>query len=475
VGFIVSGADYSALYETGEIDMNNPIDHPTSNGIRIVLLAILTITLTLGSSQVAAAVSNPAPVNLGTAAQFAILSETGITNVAPSAITGNMGVSPIAASAITGFALVADSTNTFSRSAQVTGKIYASNYAVPTPANMTTAISNMQAAYANAAGRTLPDFVNLYSGNLSGRTLGPGLYKWTTGVGITTSVVLSGSSSAVWILQISGDLTMGSGAKVLLSGGAQAKNIFWQVAGGTGVALGTTSHLEGTVLAAKAITLATGASLNGRALAQTAVTLQKNTVVLPGYVVVKPVIKTATFISEPVQDGWVLESAQGSGVGGSMNSIATHFWVGDNASNEQYRAFLSFNTAGLPNKAVITAVTLNINDINNVNTPFSKLGRILVDLGNPQFGPTTALEVTDFQAVPTQADVAPNFVSDLVGWRSVSVTASYFNNINLTGYTQFRLEFQQPTNGDSVPNYAVFYSGNSTVNPPQLIIKYYVP
>jgi len=205
--------------------------------------------------------------------------------------------------------------------------------------------------------------------------------------------------------------------------------------------------------------------------------LQKNTVVLPGSVVVKPVIKTATFISNPVQDGWVLESAQGSGVGGSMNKVAPCFMVGDNASNEQYRAFLSFNTASLPGKAVITAATLNVKDTNNVNTPFSKLGRILVDLGNPQFGPTTALEVTDFQAVPTQANVVPNFVSDLVGWRSVSVTASNFNDINLTGYTQFRLEFQLPTNGDNVANYAMFNSGDSTstVNRPQLVIKYYVP
>ena len=456
--------------------MNNPIDHPTSNVIRIVLLAILTITLTLGSSLVAGAVSSPLPVNLGTAAQFAILSETGITNVAPSAITGNMGVSPIAASAITGFALIADSTNTFSRSAQVTGKIYASNYAVPTPANMTTAISNMKTAYINAAGRTLPDYTNLYSGNLSGRTLGPGLYKWSTGVLITTSVVLSGSSTAVWIFQISQDLTMGSGSKVVLSGGAQAKNIFWQVGGGTGVALGTTSHMEGTVLAAKAITLATGASLNGRALAQTAVTLQKNTVVLPGFVPVKPVIKTATFISNPVQDGWVLESAQGSGVGGSMNNTATYFMLGDNANNEQYRAVLSFNTAKLPDNAVITAAILNVKDSNNVNSPSSKLGRILVDLGNPRFGSTVALEVMDFQAVPTQADVVPNFVSNILGWRSVSVTASNFNNFNLTGYTQFRLEFQHPTNGDNVANYAMFNSGDATyLNRPQLIIKYYVP
>ena len=74
---------------------------------------------------------------------------------------------------------------------------------------------------------------------------------------------------------------MGSGAQVLLSGGAQANNIFWQVGGGTGVEIGTTAHVEGTILAAKAIHLRTGASLNGRALSQTAVTLDANTIVIP--------------------------------------------------------------------------------------------------------------------------------------------------------------------------------------------------
>jgi len=74
---------------------------------------------------------------------------------------------------------------------------------------------------------------------------------------------------------------MGPGAQVLLSGGAQANNIFWQVGGGTGVEIGTTAHIEGTILAAKAIHLRTGASLNGRALAQTAVTLDANTIVIP--------------------------------------------------------------------------------------------------------------------------------------------------------------------------------------------------
>ena len=249
---------------------------------RLLLLATLVFALALGTGQVVRAASIQAPVNLGGAASFVILTKSGITNVPTSAIIGNMGVSPIAATAITGFSLVADKTNTFSTSTQVTGKIYAANYANPTPANLTTAVSNMQTAYTDAAGRKLPDFTELYAGNLSSKTLVPGLYKWSTGVLVNKDVTLAGGPYAVWIFQIAGNLTLGSGVKVVLSGGAQAKNIFWQVAGGAGVVIGTTAHMEGNILAKTAIHLLTGASLNGRALAQTAVTLDKNRVVIPG-------------------------------------------------------------------------------------------------------------------------------------------------------------------------------------------------
>jgi hypothetical protein len=262
--------------------MNKSTYYPLRTTIRLLLLATLVIVLTMGTGQTAQAASVQSAVNLGTAAPFVILTKSGVTNVPTSAITGNIGVSPIAATAITGFALVADKTNTFSRSAQVTGKIYAANYASPTPANLTTAISNMEAAYTDAAGRKLPDFTELYAGNLSSKTLTPGLYKWSTGVLVTKNVTLAGGPNAVWIFQIAGNLTLGSGVKVVLSGGAQAKNIFWKVAGGAGVEIGTTAHMEGTILAKTAIHLRTGASLNGRALAQTAVTLDKNKVVIPG-------------------------------------------------------------------------------------------------------------------------------------------------------------------------------------------------
>ncbi len=143
------------------------------------------------------------------------------------------------------------------------------------------AVLDMGTAYNDAAGRTSPDFTDLGAGDIGGLTLVPGLYKWSTGVLIPTDVTISGGPDDVWIFQIAGDITQANGIKVILSGGAQAKNIFWQVGGGTGVAIGTTAQFEGTVLAVKAITLATGAVANGRLLAQTQVTLDATTVTQP--------------------------------------------------------------------------------------------------------------------------------------------------------------------------------------------------
>jgi hypothetical protein len=219
-------------------------------------------------------------VDLGTAgSNFVILSKSGISTTGTTSITGDIGVSPIDQTAITGFSQIMDPSNEFSTSAYVTGKIYAADYAVPTPAKLTTGISDMEAAYTDAAGRTNPAATELGAGNIDGMTLAPGLYKWGTGVTIPTGVTLSGSSNDVWVFQIAQDLTVGSGAIVTLSGGAQAKNVFWQVAGK--VTLGTTSQFKGNILCQTNIVLSTGSTLNGRALAQTAVTLDACTVTLP--------------------------------------------------------------------------------------------------------------------------------------------------------------------------------------------------
>ncbi|MDO8705191.1 MAG: ice-binding family protein [Sulfuricaulis sp.] len=223
----------------------------------------------------------PPPVNLGTAGNFAILAKSGISTVPNSVVTGDIGVSPIAQTAITGFSETMDAMNRFSTSTQVTGKIYAADHMPPTPTVMTTAVSDMETAYTDAAGRTLPDFTELGAGEIGGLTLVPGLYKWGTGVSILSDVTLSGGPNDVWIFQIAGDLTMAAAKNVILAGGALPKNIFWQVAGGAGVAIGTTAHFEGIALVQTAITLNTGASTNGRLLAQTAVTLDQNAVTQP--------------------------------------------------------------------------------------------------------------------------------------------------------------------------------------------------
>jgi hypothetical protein len=217
-------------------------------------------------------------VDLGKAGSYVILAKSGISTVPTSAVTGNLGISPAAATFITGFSLTADSTNVFSTSTQVTGKVYAANYTPPTPSNLTTAVGDMQLAFTDAAGRA-PDVTELGAGNIGGKTLTPGVYKWGTGLLIPTDVTLTGKATDIWIFQIAQNLTMSSAAKILLAGGAMPKNVFWQVAGLVDV--GTTAHCEGIILTQTSVALRTGASINGRLLAQTAVTIDGSTVVEP--------------------------------------------------------------------------------------------------------------------------------------------------------------------------------------------------
>ena len=238
-----------------------------------IILAVPLVTLAVPITTLAI---SPATVQLGTAGNFVILSKAGISTTGVTAITGNIGVSPIASTAITGFGLTLNRSGQFSTSPRVTGKIYAANYKVPTPSMLTTAVSNMKTAYTDAAGRKNPTATELGAGNIGGMTIKPGLYKWSSNVTIPTNVTLSGDKNAIWIFQIAGTLNISSGKKIILSGGAQAENIFWQVAGQT--TLGTTSVFDGNILDQTAIVLNTGATLNGRALAQTAVTLDANTI-----------------------------------------------------------------------------------------------------------------------------------------------------------------------------------------------------
>ena len=221
--------------------------------------------------------SSPAPVNLVTSGDFVILSKTGISTTGVTSITGDIGVSPIDHTAITGFGLILDLSGTFSRSSLVSGKVYAADYTDPTPTKMSTAVSDMETAYTDAAGRTLPDYTELYAGDITGQTLTPGLYKWGTGVLISAGgVTILGTVNDIWIFQIAQNLDLSNGAIVTLNGGAQVSNIFWQVAGQ--VTLGTSVEMKGIILCQTQIVMSTGATLNGRALAQTAVTLDASTI-----------------------------------------------------------------------------------------------------------------------------------------------------------------------------------------------------
>jgi hypothetical protein len=250
---------------------------------RLVIPSVLLLTFL--TAVPAAQAAPQSPVNLGGAGYFTILAKTGISTTGTTAIIGNIGVSPAAATYITGFDLSAHASNKYSISTHVNGKIYAANYAPPTPAIMTAAVGDMLTAYADAAGRTLPDKTELGTGNIGGLTLGPGLYKWGGNVSIPADVTISGSATDIWIFQIAGNLTISPAKAVKLIGGAQASNIFWQVGGLTGATLGTNAVFSGNILSLAQVIMDSGATLNGRALAQEQVTLIANTVSVPVVIV----------------------------------------------------------------------------------------------------------------------------------------------------------------------------------------------
>lgn len=226
--------------------------------------------------------TSQAKIDLNSAGNYVILAGSEISNIPTSNITGNIGISPASAAFITGFSMVYTAGDAQSTSAQVTGNLYASDYAAPTPATLTTAQGDLTTAYNNAAGRTSTDIV-LISGNIGGLTLTPGLYKSSGSLEISSGDLTfdaKGNADAVFIIQIASTLNTTSGRKVILAGGAQAANIFWQV--GTSATLGTTSVFKGTIMADQSISLGTGSSVEGRLLARiAAVTLEGNTLVKP--------------------------------------------------------------------------------------------------------------------------------------------------------------------------------------------------
>jgi len=249
---------------------------------KYLLLLLAAITISMAFIGCDAAIGNDfgtgsEAVNLRTAGNYVILAKSAVSTVPASVVTGDIGLSPAAESYITGFSQV-DGTG-YATSAQVTGFIYAADMVSPTSSNLTIAVEDMITAYNDAASRSNPDYTNHGTGAIGSLTLSPGLYKWTTSVTIGSNVTIAGSASDTWVFQISGDLSIATDINVILSGGAQAKNIFWQVSGET--VMGSGSHFEGIVLSKTKITMGTLSSITGRLLAQTQVALDRSTVTNP--------------------------------------------------------------------------------------------------------------------------------------------------------------------------------------------------
>ena len=255
------------------------------------LIASLALFATLFSPAFALA-TGPAPADLLSAKNFVLLSKTGITNTGShtTAIKGNIGTSPITGAALSTVFCSEITGTIYGVDAGYVGSGDVSCYAGNPPAENKTLVDNavldMGTAYADLAGRTIPDGTELYAGSIGGHNFTPGLYKWSSDVSILSDITLTGSATDVWIFQISGDFNVASagslatGKKVILAGGARASNIFWQVGGVTGATLGTSSTFNGNILSAKAINLHTGSVLNGRALATTEITLDANPVTI---------------------------------------------------------------------------------------------------------------------------------------------------------------------------------------------------
>ena len=251
-----------------------------ASGSAVPLTVNMNANKNITANYTASQANGPGIVDLKSAADFTVLSKTGISTIGVTSITGNIGVSPAMATGLTGFSLIMDATNQFSTSLYVIGKVYASDYTLAPPSKMTTAVSDMESAFTAANGMTTTVIVDKGAGNISGMTLAPGLYKWSTGLLITNQgVTLSGGPNDTWVFQIAQGLTVDNTAIIHLTGGAQAKNIFWITA--SNAVIGSDVDFSGNILSQTLISLNSRAKVTGRLLAQSAVTLNTSIVVVP--------------------------------------------------------------------------------------------------------------------------------------------------------------------------------------------------
>lgn len=377
---------------------------PVSAGIAFCVLL-------LAAAPSATFAAGPASVDLSSAGTFAILAKSGISTTGSTVVVGDIGVSPTAATSITGFSLSLPSAGAYSTSPEVSGKVYAPDYAAPTPATLTAAVGAMETAYTDAAGRTNPTATELGAGNIGGLTIAPGLYKWGTGVIVPSDVTLSGSANDVWIFQIGETLTLSSSVKVTLAGGAQAANVFWIVAGQTTVGTGAT--MNGIILDQTGIVLNTGAVLNGHAFAQTAVTLDANAVTISAkstvatVLPVQPVIVVAPPVAPPI-----VSSAGGFGSGtvstGSSNGTNSYSYQNALPLSAQFgqQVKMIAVSLGQGNKGAGVEALQQFLISQNKGAAASSLGRVGA---TAYFGPLTRAALAEFQSTVGISPAIGNF------------------------------------------------------------------
>lgn len=189
---------------------------------------------------------------------------------------------------------------------------------------------------------------------------------------------------------------------------------------------------------------------------------------------------TTAFTSNANNDGRLLELSETSNIGGTLDSAATTFNLGDDATRKQYRSILSFNTASLPDNAVITSVVLKVRKQGIVGggNPVTVFQGFMVDIKNGSFSTFPALQALDFQAAAS-VSYGPFLSTPVNNWYNITLTGgkTYINKLAInSGLTQIRLRFKLDDNNNAIANYLSLYSGNApTASRPQLVITYILP
>ncbi len=262
-GATLLGGTYSLSDFTASFRPTNLLTPNTTYTGTVTTLAKEVTGNALQADYVWSFVTGPIGADLNTIARFGVFAGTGIANTGFSEIRNmDVGLSVGIRSAITGFP----------PGVVVNGSIYAVNDLTPVgvDAMLTEAKTNLIAAYLFAEGASSPASVQL-NGDQGGRTLSPGIYTSATNLLVQTgnlTLDAGGDANAVWIFQVAGDITTvgGPGGNIILAGGAQAKNVYWQTGGSA--TIGTNTSFNGNILALNSITLNFGANVVGRLLAR---------------------------------------------------------------------------------------------------------------------------------------------------------------------------------------------------------------